>query len=69
MEHAEKVGFVIFPAGHEAAEIMEPSKKALDPPALAVTAEFAAVLSALSAAIELVRCGEPDAVLFPKALI
>jgi len=69
LEHAEEVGFAIFPAGHEADEILEPSRKRLDPPPTAVTAQFAAVLSVLSAAIELVRSDEPDALPFPKALI
>jgi hypothetical protein len=32
LEHAEEVGFVIFPAADQSAEIVEPSEEALDFP-------------------------------------
>lgn len=33
LEHAEEIGFVIFPAADQAAEIVEPCKETLDFPA------------------------------------
>src|ERR1700704_2813493 len=69
LEHAEEIGFVIFPAADESAEIVEPGKEALDFPAPAVTAQFAAVLGTLAAAVVLVGRDEPDAVFVPEALI
>ena len=47
LEHAEEIGFVIFPAADESAEIVEPGKEALDFPAPTVATQFAAVLGAL----------------------
>jgi hypothetical protein len=44
LEHAEEIGFVIFPAGDQSAEIVEPGKEALDFPAPTVATQFAAVL-------------------------
>ena len=38
LEHAEEIGFVIFPAADQSAEIVEPGKKALNFPAAAVAA-------------------------------
>ena len=55
LQHAEEVGFVIFPAADQSAKVVEPSEEALDFPAVTVAAQFAAVLSALPAAIVLVR--------------
>ena len=49
LEHAEEIGFVIFPAADQSAEIVEPSKEALDFPAPTVATKFAAVLGALAA--------------------
>src|SRR5260370_39286705 len=69
LEHAEEIGFVIFPAADEPAEIVEPGKEALDFPAPAVTAQFAAVLGTLAAAGVLVGRDEPDVVFLPAALI
>ncbi len=69
LEHSEKIGFVIFPAADQSAEIVEPGKEALDFPAPAVTAQFAAVLGTLAAAVVLVGRDEPDAVFLPEALI
>jgi len=69
LKHAEEIGFVIFPAADESAEIVEPGKEALDFPAPAVTAQFAAVLGTLAAAVVLVGRDEPDAVFLPEALI
>ena len=69
LEHAEEVGFVIFPAAHQSAKVVEPGEEALDFPATAVSAQFAAVLSALPAAIVLVRRDQPDTMSLPEALI
>jgi len=41
LEHAEEVGFLIFPAADESAEVVEPSEEALDFPEAAVTTQFA----------------------------
>ena len=62
LEHAEEVGFVIFPAADESAEVVEPSEEALDFPAAAVATEFAAVRGVLSAAVVFVGRDEPDVV-------
>jgi hypothetical protein len=69
LEHAEEVGFVILPSAHEPAEVVEPGEEALDFPSAAVATQFAAVLSALPAAIVLVRRNQPDTMFLPKALI
>ena len=69
LEHAEEVGFVIFPAADESAEVVKPGEEALDFPAAAVPAQLAAVLGVLPAAIVLVRRDQPDAMLLPEALI
>jgi len=69
LKHAEKVGFVIFPAANQSAKVVKPSEQAFDFPATAVTAQFAAVLGASAATIELVRRDEPNAMLLPKALV
>jgi len=69
LEHAEEVGFLLFPAADESAEIMEPSEEALDFPAAAIAPQFPAVLGALAAAIVLVRRDQPDMVFLPKALV
>ena len=69
LEHSEKFSLVIFPVADESAEIVEPGKEALDFPAPAVTAQFAAVLGTLVAAVVLVGRDEPDAVFLPEALI
>jgi hypothetical protein len=69
LEHAEEVGFVIFPAAHESAKVVEPSEEAFDFPATAVSTQFAAVLRALPAAIVLVRRDQPDTMSLPEALI
>jgi hypothetical protein len=69
LEHAEEIGFVIFPAADESAEIVEPGKEALDFPAPTVATQSAAVLGALATAVVLVGRDEPDAVFLPEALI
>ena len=69
LEHAEEIGFVIFPAADQSAEIVEPGKEALDFPAPTVAAQFAAVLGALATAVVLMGRDEPDAVFLPEALI
>jgi hypothetical protein len=69
LKHAAEISFVILPAADESAEVVEPSKETLDFPAAAVAAQFAAVLSALPAAVEFVRGDELDAMFVPKALV
>jgi hypothetical protein len=69
LEHAEEVGFVIFPAADQSAEIVEPGKESLDFPTPAVATQFAAVLGALATAVVLVGRDEPDAVFLLEALI
>src|SRR5215470_6255268 len=69
LEHAEEIGFVIFPAADQAAKVVKPSEQAFNFPAAAVAAQFATVLGALPATIELVRGDELDAIFFLKALI
>jgi len=69
LEHTEEVGLVILPTGDQSAEVMEPSEEAFDFPAAAVTAQFAAILSALAAAIVFVRRDELDPVFLPQALV
>src|SRR6202035_1337444 len=69
LEHAEEIGFVIFPAADQSAEVVEPGKEALDFPAPTVAPQFAAVLSALAAAVVLVGRDEADAVFLSEALI
>src|SRR5208282_1836030 len=69
LEHAEEIGFVIFPAGDQSAEIVEPRKETLDFPAPTVATQFAAVLGALATAIVLVGCDKLDAMFLPEALI
>ena len=69
LEHAEEVGFVIFPAADKSAEIVELGKEALDFPAPTVATQSAAVLGALATAVVLVGRDEPDAVFLPEALI
>jgi len=69
LEHAEEVGFVIFPAADQSAKVVKPSEEAFDFPAAAVAAQFATVLGAFPAAIELVGCDEPDAMFLPETLV
>ena len=69
LEHAEEVGLVIFPAADESAEVVEPSKEAFDFPAAAITAQFAAVLGALTSAIVFVRRDEANMVFLPETLV
>ena len=69
MKHAEKIGFVIFPAADESAEVVEPGEEAFDFPAAAVAAQFAAALRALPAAIKLVGRDEPDTVFSLEAMV
>jgi len=58
---------VIFPAADQSAKVVKPSEEALDFPAAAVTAQFAAILSVLAAAIVFVGRDESDAVFLPQA--
>src|SRR2546427_8255744 len=69
LEHSEKIALVIFPAADESAEIVEPGKEALDFSAPAVTAQFAAVLGTLAAAVGLVGPDAPDAAFLPDPII
>jgi hypothetical protein len=69
LQHAEEIGFMMFPAADQSAEVVEPSEEALNFPAAAVTAQFTAVLGAFPAAIVLVRRDEPDAVFLPETLV
>src|ERR1700730_6240224 len=69
LEHAEEIGFVIFPAANKSAEIVEPGKEALDFPAPTVATQFAAVLGALATAVVLVRRDQLDTMSLPEALI
>src|SRR5882672_10976746 len=69
LEHAEEIGFVIFPATDQSPEIMEPGEEALDFPAPTVATQFAAVLGALATAVVLVGRDEPDAMVLPESLI
>jgi hypothetical protein len=50
LKHAEEIGFMIFPAANQSAEIVEPGEEPLDSPAAAVPAQFAATLSVFAAA-------------------
>src|SRR5258708_23012382 len=68
LQHAEEIGFMMFPAADQSAEVVEPSEEALNFPAAAVTAQFTAVLGAFPAAIVLVRRG-PDPVFLPETLV
>src|SRR5271157_1017770 len=69
MEHAEEVGLVIFPAGDQSAEVMEPGEEPLDFPAAAVAPQFPAVLGALAPAIVFMGRDELDAMFLPQALV
>ena len=69
LQHAEEIGFVIFPTTHQSAEVVEPGEEALDFPAAAIAAQFAAVLGARAATIPLVRGDESNAVFLPKTLV
>ena len=62
LEHAEKVGFMIFPAAHQTAEVVKPSKKAFDFPTAAITTQFATILGIFPTAIVLMGRNESDAV-------
>ena len=69
LEYTEEIGFVIFPAADQSAEIVKPGKEALDFPAPTVATQFAAVLGSLATAVVLVGRDEPNAVFLPEALI
>ena len=69
LEHAEKVGFMIFPAAHQSTEVVKPGEEAFDFPTATIAAQFAAVLGVFPEAIVLVGCDEPDAVFLPEALV
>src|ERR1700675_1643375 len=69
LKHAEEVGFLMFPAADQSAEVVKPSEEAFDFPAAAVTAQFTAALGVLSPPIVLVGRDQQDTVLFSQALI
>jgi hypothetical protein len=58
---------MVFPARHQAAEVVQPGEEAFDLPAATVTTQFATVLGVLPAAVILVGRNESDAVLLPEA--
>jgi len=65
LKHAEEIGLMIFPATNQSAKVVEPGEEPLDPPAAAVTAQFATILSALAAANVLVGRDEANVVFLP----
>ena len=69
LDHAEEVSFVIFPAGDQATEVVEPSKQPLHLPATTVAAQFSTVLGILPAAIALVGRDQANAMVLSQALI
>src|SRR5262250_2637480 len=69
LKHAEEICLMIFPATNQSAKVVEPSEEPLDPPATAVTAQFATILSALAAANVLVGRDEANVVFSPQALV
>ncbi len=69
LKHAEEVGFLMFPAADQSAEVVEPSEEALDFPAAAVAAQFATVLGVFPAAIVLVWRDKPNAMFLQQALV
>jgi len=69
LDHAEVIGFVIFPAADQSAKVVKPGEVTLDFPVLTVAAQFAAVLGAFATAVVFVERNEPDAVFLPEALI
>ena len=66
LQHAEKIGFLMFPAADESAEVVKPSEESLNFPAVAVATQFATVLGVFPAAIVLVGRNQQDTVLFCK---
>jgi hypothetical protein len=69
LQHAEKIGFLMFPTADESAEVVKPSEESLNFPAVAVTTQFATVLGILPAAIVLVGRDEPDAMFLQQTLV
>ena len=69
LEHAEEIGVVIFPAGDQSAEVVEPSEESLDLPSTAVAAQFTTVLGVFPAAIVFVWRDEPEAMVLQEALV
>ena len=69
LKHAEEISFVVFPAADQSAEVVEPGKEPLDFPAAAVTAQFAAILSAFAAANVFMGRDESNVVFSPQAVV
>jgi hypothetical protein len=69
LKHSEEVDLRILPASDQLAKVVQPSEEAFDFSPVAVSAQFAAVLGVLPAAIVLVGRDEPNAVFLPEALV
>src|SRR5579862_7223977 len=69
LNHPEEILWVILPANDDATIIMEPSKQALNFPATAVAAQYAAVLGGRSAAVPAVRRDQLHMEIFAYPLI
>jgi hypothetical protein len=69
LEHAEEVGFVIFPATHQSTEVVKPGEEAFDLPTPAISAQFATILGIFPTTIVFMGRDESDAVLLPEALV
>src|ERR1700676_2847782 len=69
LDQCEEVGLVIFPAGDQATEVMQPGKQSFDFPASAVAPEFTPVLGSGLAAVDLVRRDQFDSVLLGQVLV
>ena len=69
LDHGEEIGFVIFPARDQSAEVVQPGEQTLDFPAAAVAAQFATILRCFPRAGGFVRCNQMNAVLFFQTLV
>jgi hypothetical protein len=69
LEHAEEVGFVVFPAAHQSTEVVKPGEEAFDFPTAAITTQFATILGIFPTAIVLMGRNESDAVFLAEALV
>src|SRR5579884_215785 len=69
LDHGEEVELLMFPTRDQSAEVVQPSKEALNFPAAAVAPQFATVLRGFSRAVAVVRGDQMNAVLFLQALI
>src|SRR5580704_17651212 len=69
VNHCEEIFWVAFPAGHDAAIVMQPRKQAFDFPSTAVAPQRADVLSQSSSASGSVWCNHLDAVVLHQPFI